>query len=189
MVENRQFTRCRPSHRSRAPVAPLSEALRGGAWHDKRVHGGQSHGHGLVGSGWKIGWEEEELVIIELMVVHEVNDGHRSLLREWEKRCLGEGPGGEGVGAMVEHFLGKVGPEDVGLDAQIAEHGIRFPSAKELDDILVNVRTEERCGPSGTEATGGERLEVYISKGSKASGGVAKSIGDIIGFDVGQFVG
>ena len=90
---------------------------------------------------------------------------------------------------MVEHFLGKVGPEDVGLDAQITEHGIRFPSAKELDDILVDVRTEERCGSSGTEATGGERFEVYISKGSKASGGMAKAIGDGIGLDVGQFVG
>ena len=43
-VENRQFTRCRPSHRSGAPVAPLSEASRGSARRDLGVHGGQARG-------------------------------------------------------------------------------------------------------------------------------------------------
>ena len=79
-VENRQFTRCRPSHRSGAPVAPLSEASRGSARRDLGVHGGQAQCHGLVGMGRKIGWERKgELVLVELVMVDEVYEGHRSL--------------------------------------------------------------------------------------------------------------
>jgi len=90
---------------------------------------------------------------------------------------------------MVEHFLGKVGGVDVCLNAQIAEHGVGFPSAKELDDILVDVRTEESSCSPGTETTSGERSEVNISEGTKASGGMPEAIGDPVGLHVAECVG
>ena len=40
---------------------------------------------------------------------------------------------------MVQHALGVVVSMGGCLDAQVAQHGIGFPSAKELDGVLVNV--------------------------------------------------
>ena len=46
----------------------------------------------------------------------------------------------EGEGAMVQHELGEVGR--VGLDAKVAEHGVRFPALQELNFVWVLVGAE-----------------------------------------------
>ena len=58
---------------------------------------------------------------------------------------------GKRVSAVVEHELRKVVGNGGGLDAQIAEHGIREPRAEELDGIAVCARTEEGGGTAWSE--------------------------------------
>ena len=67
--------------------------------------------------------------------------------REWvrtgmDSRC-------KGVVAGIKHTLGVVVREGVSLDAQVAEHGIRLPAAKELDGILGDVGAERRTVERG----------------------------------------
>ena len=69
--------------------------------------------------------------------------------REWvrtgmDSRC-------KGVVAGIKHTLGVVVREGVSLDAQVAEHGIRLPAAKELDGILGDVGTEQGSGAARSE--------------------------------------
>ena len=40
-----------------------------------------------------------------------------------------------------------------GLDMEVAEHGIRFPAAKKLNGVFVNLGAQEGSGTTGTEAT------------------------------------
>ena len=71
----------------------------------------------------------------------------------------------EGVGAVVEHFLGVVVSADSSLDAQGAKHGVGFPAPQELDSVGVDAGAEEggraarakRAGAdeSGRDAGGG----------------------------------
>ena len=84
------------------------------------------------------GGEPEALVVVELLVSEDGSDARRDFLRD---RCGGVvDAGGEGVGAMVEHELGKVLGRS--LDAEVLEHGVGFPAPEELDAVLVDARTE-----------------------------------------------
>ena len=62
--------------------------------------------------------------------------------------------GMECVGTMVQHLLGIVELQGGSLDAEVAEHGVRFPSAQELDGILVNAGAQKSCGATGTKGSG-----------------------------------
>jgi hypothetical protein len=80
----------------------------------------------------QIGWEQSKvgeressrlggsLVIVEFVVGQESVDGRRSFDGTL---LITEGVWMEGVGAVVEHSLGK--PRCHGLDVEIAQHGIR----------------------------------------------------------------
>ncbi len=86
--------------------------------------------------------------------------------------------GGEGVVAMVEHALGVVAALSGGLDAQVSEHGVRFPSAEELDVVRVDVGAEEGSGPTRSERASAEKVGLDASGGLKGSGGVPQGVGD-----------
>lgn len=55
---------------------------------------------------------------------------------------------------MVQHALSDVGVRYMRLDAQVAEHGVRFPAAEEFDDIGVDASTQEGRGATGAKASG-----------------------------------
>ena len=63
---------------------------------------------------------------------------------------VGKVIGHEGEGAMVQHGLGVIGGMSSRLDAQVAKHGIRFPSAEKLYHTGVNACAEESSGSPGT---------------------------------------
>ena len=52
---------------------------------------------------------------------------------------------------MVEHELGKVVDNGGCLDLQVAEHGVREPTAKELDGVAVDASAEESSGTARTQ--------------------------------------
>ena len=60
--------------------------------------------------------------------------------RQRLSRVLGDvvGMGGERVSPRSQHALGKFQPECVGLRAQVPEHCVGFPSAKQLDVVGVD---------------------------------------------------
>ena len=66
----------------------------------------------------------------------------------------------EREGTVVEHQLGEVGGVDMGLDAEVAEHRIRFPASEELDPGGVNVGAHECCGAARTEGAGAKQCPV-----------------------------
>ena len=68
---------------------------------------------------------------------------------------VGKVIGHEGEGAVVQHGLGVIGGMGGSLYAQVAKHGIRFPSAEELYYTGVDACAEESSGSSGTERAGG----------------------------------
>lgn len=113
------------------------------------------------------------IVVEEFMVVKDLDEGFRRL--KWKRHVVvfSEGAGGEGVGAMVKHFLGKVRSVDVGLDAQIAEHGIGFPSAEEHDVVGINVGAEEGCSAARAEAASGHESGVDTCLACQGSGAPA----------------
>ena len=61
---------------------------------------------------------------------------------------------GEGVFAVVEHALRVVLVVGGCLGAKVAEHGIRFPMAKEGHIVGVDVGAHEGSGAAGSEAAG-----------------------------------
>ena len=73
---------------------------------------------------------------------------------------LGMDSRGEGVVAMVEHALRKVAALDGGLNAEVAEHGVRFPAAEELDGVRIDAGAEEGGGPTWSERAGADQLGV-----------------------------
>ena len=62
-----------------------------------------------------------------------------------------EGLWGEGSRAVVEHELREVVGNGGGLDAQVAKHGIREPSAEKLDGVAVDASAEESGGTARAE--------------------------------------
>ena len=104
----------------------------------------------------------------------------RGLLREASSSM---DAGREGVGAVVQHELRIVVGMRGSLDAQVAQHGVRLPAAKELDSVFVDASTEESSGPTRPQGTGGEELPVYASVAKQVLGGVLEGIADVCVFD------
>ena len=84
---------------------------------------------------------------------------------------------GKGVGAVVKHELGIV--RGGCLDAQVTEHGVRFPAAKQLDSVGTDVGTQERSGAARAKRARGEEVEGYAGCRLEALGSVAKGIRDV----------
>ena len=61
----------------------------------------------------------------------------------------------ESVGTGEEHALSEVGAVGMSRYAEVADHGIGFPAAEELDDVGVHTSTEEGSGPARSETAGG----------------------------------
>ena len=59
---------------------------------------------------------------------------------------------------MVEHLLRVVVSVDGRLDAQVAEHGVGFLSAEELDGVGVHTGTEQGCRAARAERAGTDEL-------------------------------
>ena len=83
----------------------------------------------------KLGWVKVDgasgvgvLVGVEFGMAQ--HSGHHSWWRLLWEIATSAGLGGEGVGAMVEHALGEATRVRVGLDAQVAEHGVGFPASQ-----------------------------------------------------------
>ncbi len=77
---------------------------------------------------------------------------------------------GEGVGAVVEHLLGECAGRS--LDAKITEHGIRLPTAKELDVVGVDSGAEEGGSTAWTEGASTEELGRDAGDGLEEAGRV-----------------
>jgi hypothetical protein len=75
-----------------------------------------------------------------------------------------------------------------GLDAEIAQHGIRFPAAKEHDGVLVDIGTEQGCSSARAERTGADELGIDAGAAVAGNGGMAQGIGDESRFDGGPVV-
>jgi len=56
--------------------------------------------------------------------------------------------------AIGKHSLGKVVNQGLCLDEEVVEHCVRFPPSKEVDDVRVNVGTEEHHGTACLEGVG-----------------------------------
>ena len=89
----------------------------------------------------------------------------------------------EGVGAMVEHQLGIVVGLSSGLDAQVAEHGVGFPTAEELDSVFVNSSTEKSGSSTWAERTSANELGVNTSDVLEVLGRDPEGFGDVGGLD------
>ena len=90
----------------------------------------------------------------------------------------------EGVGAVLEHFLGIATSDGGSLDAKILpEHGVRLPAAEKLNGIAVNPSTQESGGASRSEGAGTDQRWLDPRGGFNFLGGVTESIGDELGLD------
>ena len=57
---------------------------------------------------------------------------------------------------MCEHGAGKVGDDGQGLCVEVAEDSVGFPATHQLDDVGIDVTTEEGHGPARAERAGPE---------------------------------
>ena len=90
----------------------------------------------------------------------------------------------EGEGAVVQHELGIVTGSC--LDAQVPEHGVRFPATEEHDGVRADVSAKEGGGSAGAEGACAEKGGVNaVSEVPRfeVSGGVAQGIRNVCGFD------
>ena len=90
-----------------------------------------------------------------------------------------EGGWNKGVGAMVQHLLGVVVGDGSSLDAQVAEHGVGFSAAQELDSIFVDAGAEEGSGPSRAKGAGREKVKGHAGFVLDGLGGVTQGVSDM----------
>jgi hypothetical protein len=107
-----------------------------------------------------------------------VDEGRRGLHGDGQATGGMVGLGSKGVVAGSEHELGEVGGVGMCSDAEVAEHGVGFPSSDELDDVGVDAGAEERGSATRAKAAGGEELGEDAGAGGECPGGVAKGVGD-----------
>ena len=111
-------------------------------------------------------------------------DGFWELLRERDRVPLGGvrgimgGRRGEGEGARSPHAVGVLGGEGVGLDTEVAKHGVRAPSSKELDGVGVDASTEEGRSPTWSERPGRDQGGVDAGHVLDLQGGMTEGVGD-----------
>ena len=79
---------------------------------------------------------------------------------------------------MFDHCGGEIGDERESLGMEVTEDGIGFPAAHQLDDIGVNVATQEGHGPAGAE---GARRYVarFVVQRRQRSGGERKETREV----------
>ena len=64
--------------------------------------------------------------------------------------------GNESVITTLQHNCRELLHSGMGLDMQVSEHGVRMPSAQELDGIRVDVAVEKGSGARSAEGSGGD---------------------------------
>ena len=121
-----------------------------------------------------------------LGVREDVTEGNGSFVREGHVGIAGVGARSEREGAMVQHLLGEVGGVDMRLDTQVAEHGVGFPAAEELDPGRVGVGTHQCGSATGAKAAGTEELPIDAGRALEGLRAMAEAIGDESG---GHFAG
>jgi len=82
---------------------------------------------------------------------------------------------------MGDHAFSKVAHDGLCLDVEVAEHGIRAPLAKELDDVVVDMRTEERHGSGGMEGAGGNVCRAEAKLWAQDGSSQLEHLGDLVG--------
>ena len=126
-----------------------------GLMHGSTTHGDHSIAKGRVGSG-EIGWDKKSLKkaqspspraglghdVAESGVVVRLQEGSRRLVWDRGRTRMCWGLGSEGVAPVVQHLLGEVAGVGGSLDPEVPEHRIGLPSAKELDNVLVDASAE-----------------------------------------------
>ena len=66
---------------------------------------------------------------------------------------------------------------------EIAEHCVGFPTAEELDGVLVDVGAEESCGATRSKAACADEFWGHASGCFEAFSRLPECIGDVMGFD------
>ena len=92
-----------------------------------------------------------------------------------------EDAGSEGEVSSIEHELGVGG--GCCLDAQVTEHGVGFPAAKQHNSFCADVGTEEGGRAAGAEGARGDLLCEEARVALMQAGGVSESVGHVGGFD------
>ena len=110
---------------------------------------------------------------MQLVVVEQGGYGGRRLHREATGSVRA---GCEGVRAVVEHELGELGSSC--LYAEVAEHCVRFPAAKQHDGVGASVGTEQGRSPAGSKRASRDELRVNASHVLDGAGSVAWGVGD-----------
>ena len=87
--------------------------------------------------------------MVELGALEGGEEGDRCFNGERLGVFRGAGVWGKRVGPGVEHALREVGVVGVGGHTEVAEHGVGFPAAQELDGFGVDVSTEQGSGSAG----------------------------------------
>ena len=85
------------------------------------------------------------VIVVEFGVLEELLDGRRGLERGLS---VTEGLRVEGKVTVGKH-LAREGLGH-GLDAQVTQHGVGLPAAKEHDGVFIDIGTEECGGASGS---------------------------------------
>ena len=83
--------------------------------------------------------------------VGEASDTRRSLNRQVIRLRLLSRRWFKGIRAVVEHGLGESEVGVHSMHVEVLKHGVGFPSAEELDGMLVDVCAEESGGASRSE--------------------------------------
>jgi hypothetical protein len=116
------------------------------------------------------------LGVVEAFSCECVKEVARSL--EGKRLVVLEGSRGEGEAAVLQHELGHVVVVGVSGDAEVLQHGVRFPAPKQLDDVGVDACTQEGGGAAWTEAAGTDESWVDSCVDLQVRGSQAKGSGD-----------
>ena len=150
------------------------------------IPGGQPSSQRQSREGSKAGWANGDVDILGGVVIiipqlgKALPESHREIFGRLDVRA---GARSKPVVPMVQHVLGISVGDGGGLDAEVAEHGIGLPAAKEADGVGVNVGTEEGGGASWPEGTGGDLIGGDPGLMFDHLGGMAKGVGDVLSLD------
>ena len=153
----------------------------------KRVAGGRfgrEEKRLAVGSaaGRRVG--RRRLSVVEGFSVDGFEKGRGSLL--WNGAHVGHSAGapGEGVGPRGEHALSQVGVVGMSGNAEVPQHGVRFPAPEELDHVGVHSSAEQGRGPTRAQAAGADQGRGDAGGVGKGGGGLAEGVRHHVGGDV-----
>ena len=89
----------------------------------------------------------------------------------------------EGERPVFEHGLGETRLGIHRVDVEVAEHGVGFPTAKQLDGVLIHVGAEESSGSPRAEAARADEVWGNASRFVQGGGRMSKGVGDVLRFD------